>query len=90
MSSFLGGQKAGPCLSHHIILEMGPEVYGMAEQSFVTYRAGLPKCPSAQTIVHWIVDTIEAALVMPTAGPVRPHSTQSASMSVALVQGVSI
>ena len=58
---------------------------------FVTFGRGTVKTPAAQTLAHWIVDTIKESMDNQSGvGTPRAHSTRSISTTVALMRGVSL
>ena len=74
-SSFEDDRKLDPVCAIKLYFRQIRKCRRWLSKLFVTYRAGLPKSLSAQTIFHWIVDAIEATLVTANAGPVQANST---------------
>ena len=87
--AFREDRKLDPVRAIKLYLRRVRARRGGLQSLFVTYGAGEVSRPSAQTVAHWITDTINACLVAPGV-KVRAHSTRSASTSMALQRGVGV
>ena len=83
-------RKLDPVRAIKIYLRRTNARRGKLSSLFITYGAGEVKSPKAQTIAHWVVDTIQQAYGPGVVKGVHAHSTRGASTSMALWKGCGI
>lgn len=91
VSGFDKDKLLDPVRAVRIYLRRTKERRGSLASLFITYGAGAPKSPSAQSFSRWVVDAIRVCLGSQGGlCSVKAHSTRGMSSSVAFWQGVKL